>query len=60
MGGNIVSLVTVDNNEEALSKTAMHVAALKPIYLSKEDVDADYIKNEKNFIKSNYKKTKKS
>lgn len=50
MGGSIVSLVTVDNNEEAARNLAMHVAALKPIYLSKEDVDADYIKNEKEIL----------
>lgn len=50
MGGSIIALVTVDNNEEVAKNLAMHVAALKPIYLAKEDVDADYIKSEKEIL----------
>ncbi len=50
MGGKIVALVTVKGTEEVAKNVAMHVAALRPIYLSKEDVEEEYLEKEKQIL----------
>lgn len=51
MGGRIVSVVIVDGNDEAVAKdVAMHIAALSPKYVSKNDIPADVIAKEREVI----------
>ena len=51
MGGRIVSVTVVDGNDEVVAKdVAMHVAALSPKYVSKDDIPADVIAKEKEVI----------
>ncbi len=51
MGGRIVSVVIVDGNDEAVAKdVAMHIAALSPKYVSKDDIPADVIAKEREVI----------
>lgn len=51
MGGKIVTIVVLEGTDEACAKDiAMHVAALNPKYVSKEDIPAEYIEKEKEVI----------
>ncbi|WZL82921.1 translation elongation factor Ts [Vallitaleaceae bacterium 9-2] len=56
-GGKIGVLVEAatdvvnDDVQEALRNVAMQIAALPPVYLSRDEVDADYIESEKNILK---------
>jgi len=51
MGGRIVSIAVLDGNDEVAAKdVAMHVAALNPKYVSKDDIPADEIAKERDVI----------
>lgn len=50
MGGSIVSIVSVIGSEEVAKNIAMHVAALNPKYLSKDDVEEEFIVSEKQIL----------
>lgn len=51
MGGKIVSVVVLEGNDETCAKDiAMHIAALSPKYVSKNDIPAEVIKNEEEVI----------
>lgn len=51
MNGKIVSVVVVKGDDEVVAKdVAMHIAALNPKYVSKDDIPADVIANEKEII----------
>ncbi len=56
-GGKIGVLVSAetsvvnDDIHEALRSVAMQIAALPPVYLSREEVDANYIESETNILK---------
>ena len=51
MGGKIVSLVLLNgNNEEVARDVAMHVAAINPKYVSKNDISAEEIAKEKEIL----------
>ncbi len=50
MGGNIVALTIVKGDEEVAKNIAMHVAALNPRYLSREDVEQSFIDSEKQIL----------
>ncbi len=52
MGGKISSLVVIEgNNEEVAKNVSMQVAAMKPLYMFKEDVPADVLEHEKEVLK---------
>ena len=47
MGGKIATVCVVGGDDETVAKDmSMHVTATKPLYLSKNDVPADYIEKE--------------
>ena len=51
MKGKIVTVATLAGNDEVVAKDiAMHVAALNPKYVSKDDIPADVIAKEKEII----------
>lgn len=50
MGGTIVTVVIVKGNEEVAKNIAMHVAALGPKYLAKDDVEQEFIDSEKKIL----------
>ena len=51
MGGRIVSVVVLDGSDEAVAKdVSMHIAALSPKYVSKDDIPADVIAKEREVI----------
>lgn len=51
MKGRIVTVVVVTGNDDTVAKdVAMHVAALNPKYVSKDDVPADVVAKEKEII----------
>ncbi len=51
MKGRIVSVAILSGNDDIVAKDiAMHVAALSPKYVSREDVPADYIAKEREII----------
>jgi elongation factor Ts len=51
MGGRIVTVAILDGNDESVAKDiAMHVAALSPKYVSKDDIPADVIEKEREVI----------
>ena len=51
MGGRIVSVVVLDGSDEAVAKdVSMHIAALSPKYVSKDDIPADVIEKEREVI----------
>ena len=51
MGGRIASVVLVDGTDEVVAKdVAMHIAALAPKYVSKDDIPADVIEKEREVI----------
>ncbi|MDD3048924.1 MAG: translation elongation factor Ts [Bacilli bacterium] len=52
MGGKIVVLVVVENATEEVAKdVAMHVAAMKPQYVNRSEVEASVLEKEKAIIK---------
>lgn len=51
LGGKIAVLTVLENtNEEVAKDVAMQAAAMRPQYLSKEDVPADVVEAEKKFL----------
>ena len=51
MGGRIVSVAVIEGNDEVVAKdVAMHIAALSPKYVSKNDIPAEVIAKEKEVI----------
>ena len=51
MGGRIVTVTLLDGNDDVVAKdVAMHVAALAPKYVSKDDIPADVIEKEREVI----------
>ena len=51
MGGRIVSVVILDGSDDAVAKdVSMHIAALSPKYVSKNDIPADVIEKEREVI----------
>ena len=51
MKGKIITVATLGGNDEVVAKDiAMHVAALNPKYVSKEDIPADVIAKERDII----------
>ena len=51
MGGRIVSVVVLDGSDETVAKdVSMHIAALSPKYVSKDDIPADVIEKEREVI----------
>ena len=51
MGGRIVSIAILNGEDETVAKDiAMHVAALNPKYVSKDDIPADVIAKEREVI----------
>lgn len=52
MGGRIASLVLLEGaNEEVAKDVAMHIAAMKPLYITRNDVPSDVLEKEKEIIK---------
>jgi elongation factor Ts len=52
MGGKISTLVVVENsNEDVARDVAMHIAAMRPSYITRNDVPQDVVEKEKNIIK---------
>lgn len=52
MGGKIVTLVKLEGkDEEAAKDIAMHVAAMRPLYLNKEEVPTEVLEKEKNILR---------
>jgi len=52
MGGKIVTLVKIDGTNNELAKDiAMHVAAMKPLYLNKENVPTEVLEKEREILK---------
>lgn len=52
MGGKIGALVVLSNTTEEIAKdVCMHIAAMSPICVTKEEVPADVLEREKNIIK---------
>ncbi len=51
MGGRIVTVTVLEGNDEVVAKDiAMHVAALAPKYVSRNDIPADVIEKEREII----------
>ncbi len=51
MGGRIVTVAILDGSDDSVAKDiAMHVAALSPKYVSKDDIPADVIAKEREVI----------
>ena len=51
MGGRIVTIAIVEGEDETVAKdVAMHVAAMNPKYVSKEEIPADVIASEREVI----------
>lgn len=51
MGGRIVTVSVLEGNDEVVAKdVAMHVAALAPKYVSRNDIPADVIEKEREII----------
>lgn len=52
MGGKIASLVLIEGaNEEVAKDVAMHSAAMKPLYVTRNEIPTDVIEKEKEIIK---------
>ncbi|MFA5720309.1 MAG: translation elongation factor Ts [Acholeplasmataceae bacterium] len=49
-GGRIVSLVVVEGSEEVAHNLAMHVAAQKPKYLTEDEIDQNFIDQERQIL----------
>ena len=51
MGGRIVTVTVLEGNDEVVAKdVAMHVAALAPKYVSRNDIPAEVIEKEREII----------
>ncbi len=52
MGGKITVLTVLENSDEEIAHdVAMHIAAMKPSYISSNDIPKSEIENEKNILK---------
>ncbi len=52
MGGKIAVLTVIDGaNEDVAKDVAMHAAAMRPLYVSKEDVPIDEVEKERTVLK---------
>lgn len=51
MNGRIVVVITYKGSEDAAHDVALHVTAMNPIYLSREDVDTSFLEREKAIFK---------
>lgn len=52
MGGKITVITVLEgNNEEVAKDVAMHVAAMNPSYMTREEVPSEVLEKEKNIIK---------
>ena len=51
MGGKIVALTVLSADEELAKDIAMQVAAMRPIYLNREQVPADVLEKEKAILR---------
>ena len=51
MGGKIVALTVLSTNEELAKDIAMQVAAMRPLYLNREQVPADVLEKEKAILR---------
>ena len=51
MGGKIVALTLLSKDEEVAKDVAMQVAAMRPLYLSREDVPAEVLEKERTILK---------
>ena len=51
MGGKIVALTVLDSDEELAKDIAMQVAAMRPLYLCREDVPEDVLEKERTILK---------
>ena len=51
MGGKIVALTVLDSDEELAKDIAMQVAAMRPLYLDRENVPADVLDKERTILK---------
>ena len=52
MGGKIASLVVIEGgNSEVAHDVAMHVAAMRPLYATSEEVPSDVLEKEKNIMR---------
>ena len=51
MGGKIAVLTRLTNNEEAAKDVAMQAAAMRPLYLTREDVPSEVLEKERTILK---------
>ena len=51
MGGKIVALTLLDGDEEVAKDIAMQVAAMRPLYLDRENVPVDVLEKERTILK---------
>ena len=51
MGGKIVALTVLSANEELAKDIAMQVAAMRPLYLNREQVPADVLEKERTILR---------
>ncbi len=51
MGGKIVALTLLDSDNELAKDIAMQVAAMRPLYLDRENVPADVLEKERTILK---------
>lgn len=51
MNGKIVTLAVLSSDEELAKDVAMQIAAMRPSYLSKEDVPSDVVEKERTILK---------
>ena len=51
MGGKIAVLTRLTNNEEVAKDVAMQAAAMRPLYLTREDVPSEVLEKERTIIK---------
>ncbi len=51
MGGKIVALTVLESDEELAKDVAMQVAAMRPLYLNREQVPADVLEKERTILR---------
>lgn len=51
MGGKIVVLTRLTNNEEVAKDIAMQAAAMRPLYLTREDIPSEVLEKERTILK---------
>lgn len=51
MGGKIAVLTRLTNNEEVAKDVAMQAAAMRPLYLTREDVPSEVLEKERTILK---------